>query len=32
LGSKGFQLDFKSHKVYFFELSIKFDIKSSQKH
>jgi hypothetical protein len=31
LGSKGFRLDFRPHKVYFFELSIKFYIKSSPK-
>jgi hypothetical protein len=31
LGFKGFQLDLIPHKVYFFELSIKFDIKSTPK-
>jgi hypothetical protein len=29
--SYGFQLDFRPHKVYFFELNIKFYIKSSTK-
>jgi hypothetical protein len=29
LGSKGFRLDVRPHKVYFFELSITFSIKSS---
>jgi hypothetical protein len=31
LGSKGFQLNFSPHKVYFFELNIKFYIKSRPK-
>jgi hypothetical protein len=30
-GPKGFWLDFRPHKVYFFELNIKFYIKSSTK-
>jgi hypothetical protein len=29
LGSNGFRLDLRPHKVYFFELSVKFYIKSS---
>jgi hypothetical protein len=31
LGSKCFQSDFRPHKIYFFELNIKFYIKSSPK-
>jgi hypothetical protein len=31
LGSHGFRLDLKPHKIYFFELSTKFYIKSSPK-
>jgi hypothetical protein len=32
LGSHGFGLEFKPHKVHIFELGIKFYIKSSPKH